>query len=262
VFDAATDRTKLIVVSHVSSPTAIRFPVESICLAARERGIATCVDGPHAVAMLPVDLRRIDCDFYTASCHKWLSAPFGSGFLYVSPRQQKRVRPAIVSWGGSVGGRQPSWKDEFVWIGTRNPATFLAVSEAVRFLETPAHELVTGESVGQSTLDVFRGNAAALLEQARRGIKKLTQRGSPFASSLTADVTMAALPLPPSDVEVTHGKRDPLQDILRDRFQIETPIVRWGSDRFIRVSAHLYNSADDVKRLVDALKTLQDDGAL
>lgn len=262
ILDAATERTKLLVVSHVSSPTAIRLPVESICPAARERGIATCVDGPHAIAMLPVDLKRIDCDFYTASCHKWLSAPFGSGFLYVSPRQQKHMKPAIVSWGGSVGGRQPSWKDEFVWLGTRNPAAFLAVADAVSFFETPAAEFVASEPPSRSALDAYRTHAASLLAEARHRIADLTQLEPPFHPSLTEGVTMIAAPLPPSDAEISHGKPDPLQVSLRNEFQIETPIVRWRDQRFIRVSAHLYNSFDDVTRLAEMLRNLQRDGSL
>lgn len=262
VLDAATETTKLIVVSHVTSPTALKLPVESICPAARERGIATCVDGPHAIAMLPVNLKRVDCDFYTASCHKWLSAPFGSGFLYVSPRQQKHVKPPIVSWGGSVGGRQPSWKDEFVWRGTHNPAAFLAVADAVHFFETPAAEFVTSEPPNRSTLDAYRTHAAALLTEARQRITDLTQLEPPFHPSLTDSVTMAALHLPPSDAEIAHGKPDPLQVRLRNDFQIETPIVRWQDHRFIRVSAHLYNSVDDVTRLSDTLRNLQRDGSL
>jgi len=262
ILDATTEQTKLLVVSHVSSPTAIRLPVESLCPTARERGIATCVDGPHAIAMLPVDLRRIDCDFYTASCHKWLSAPFGSGFLYVNPRQQKHVKPAIVSWGGSVGGRQPSWKDEFVWQGTHNPAAFLAIADAVRFFETPATDLVATEPPDRSTLETYRTHAASLLAEARQRITELTQLESPFHPSLTDDVTMTALPLPPSYAEVTHGKPDPLQITLRNEFQIETPVVRWHDHRFIRVSAHLYNRPDDVTRLADTLKNLQRDGSL
>ncbi|MFQ5735096.1 MAG: aminotransferase class V-fold PLP-dependent enzyme, partial [Planctomycetaceae bacterium] len=113
VFRAASERTRMIVVSHVTSPTAVILPVAEICREARSREIPVCVDGPHALGMLPLSLRSLDCDFYTASCHKWLCAPFGSGFLSVSPRRQGRVRPPVMSWGGSVAGRQPSWKDEF-----------------------------------------------------------------------------------------------------------------------------------------------------
>jgi isopenicillin-N epimerase len=102
---AVTARTRLIVVSHITSSTAVRLPVERICAAARERGVPVCVDGPHALAMLPLELERLGCDFYAASCHKWLSAPFGSGFLYDARHRRQDCRPAIVSWGGSLSGR-------------------------------------------------------------------------------------------------------------------------------------------------------------
>lgn len=262
VLAATHERTKLLIVSQVTSPTALKLPVRRICAAAREQGLVTCVDGPHAVAMLPVHLQQIDCDFYTASCHKWLSAPFGSGFLYVSPRRQKRVKPAVVSWGGSIGGRQPGWKDEFVWCGTRNPAAFLSVAAAVRFFQTPAAELVPGEAAGPSALDAYRAHARTLLGTARSDITNVTQLEPPFHSSLTDGVSMTALPLPPSDSAVTHGQPDPLQVRLRNEFQIETPVVRWRNHRFLRISAHLYNTPDDVARLVDTLRTLQRERAL
>ncbi|GIS63013.1 MAG: hypothetical protein CM1200mP2_52380 [Planctomycetaceae bacterium] len=130
-----TDRTRLLVASHVTSATATTLPIEMICQAASRHGVPVCVDGPHAVAMLSLDLEQLGCDYYTASCHKWLSAPFGSGFLWVRRRHQHRIRPAITSWGGSVSGRDSSWKDEFTWGGTRDPACWLAIPEAIAFLE-------------------------------------------------------------------------------------------------------------------------------
>src|SRR5262245_34839753 len=96
IFAAANDRTRLIVVSHISSPTAVILPVAEICRRARERGIAVAIDGPHAVAQVPLNIHQLGCDFYAASCHKWLSAPFGSGFLYVAPKQQAPVRPPVL----------------------------------------------------------------------------------------------------------------------------------------------------------------------
>jgi len=100
----ANSRTKLIVVSHITSPTALILPVAEICRQAKSRGIPVCIDGPHALAAVPVNLTQLDCDFYCASCHKWLSAPFGSGFLYIRPRWKQTIRPVVVSWGDSLSG--------------------------------------------------------------------------------------------------------------------------------------------------------------
>lgn len=135
LFAGANARTKLLVVSHVTSKTAVILPLSRICSRARELGIPVCVDGPHAPAMVPVEIDRLGCDFYAASCHKWLSAPFGSGFLYVHPRWQQTAQPAIVSWGRTLSGRSSGWMDDFIWSGTRDPSAFLTVPAAIEFLE-------------------------------------------------------------------------------------------------------------------------------
>ncbi|MDT9121883.1 aminotransferase class V-fold PLP-dependent enzyme, partial [Escherichia coli] len=75
------------------------FPLQTICDEARRRSLPVCVDGPHAPAMVPVDIRALDCDYYTASCHKWLCGPFGTGFLYVRSRHKQGLQPNILSWG-------------------------------------------------------------------------------------------------------------------------------------------------------------------
>jgi len=243
IFAAASDRTRLLVFSHITSPTAVIFPAAEICRGARERGIPVCIDGPHAVAMLPLDLRALDCDFYTASCHKWLSAPFGSGFLYVHSRWQASVRPAIVSWGRTLDGEQPSWRDEFHWLGTRDPSAWLAVPAAIDFLE----------SYG---IERFRQQTHELARYARQRVTELTARhsaglASKFLEPLVPDEptwygSMAAMPLPP-------GEAEPLQRALWERHGIEAPIIDWSGRRLVRVSCHLYNSAAQVDRLVEAL---------
>src|SRR5207248_6640208 len=111
------------------------LPVERICDEASRRGIAMAIDGPHAVAQLPLAIDRLGCDFYAASCHKWLSAPFGSGFLYVAPRHQSLVHPPELSWGRIQPTPIESWSDEFVWTGTRDPSAFLTIPTAIEFLE-------------------------------------------------------------------------------------------------------------------------------
>lgn len=259
-----TPETRLIVVSHVTSQTALILPVEEICRQARERGIPVCIDGPHAVGMLPLNLKKLDCDFYTASCHKWLSAPFGSGFLYVAPRQQKRVQPAIVSWGGSIGGRQRSWKDEFNWLGTRNPAALLATADAIRFLESDVDQVVDQTSehsrskVSLTTsriLDRFVSHSRAIVREASEKLSALTDQ-----KPLTADLdtwcgAMVSLPLPTGDSPPMPGHQDPLQKQLWERHRIEIPVIHWNGRRLLRVSGHLYNSSSEIHQLESVLET-------
>jgi isopenicillin-N epimerase len=273
LFAGVTRRTKLIVVSHVTSPTALVMPVDEICSRAKELGIPVCVDGPHAVGMLPLNLRKLGCDFYTASCHKWLSAPFGSGFLYVAPRQQKRIKPAVVSWGGSIGGRQPSWKDEFNWLGTRNPAAFLATSDAIRFSRSTVSSFgktvavpttargagVTETDDDETMLDEFRRSASKLIND---GVTELIQAvgAKPLIENpalRSGSMITLVLPedsFPQVDTVGKAGQRHPLQDWLWNEHQIEIPVISWNDHLMIRLSAHLYNAPAEYSRLAEAVR--------
>ena len=152
---ALTDKTRLIVISHVTSATACILPVKDICRMARQHKVLVCVDGPHAIAMLDINLNDLGCDYYCASCHKWLCAPFGSGFLWVHPRHHSSIRCPIVSWGGSIGGRPSTWKDRTNWMGTRDPAALLSITAAIQFFNP-------------ERLAEFRQHAHAMVAFARR----------------------------------------------------------------------------------------------
>ena len=241
VLAAAANLTRLIVVSHVTSVTAVILPVQAICRAARQRGIAVCIDGPHAPAQIDVNLADLACDFYTASCHKWLSAPFGSGFLYVAPQHQPRIRPHVLSWGRLLPGPVESWSDEFIWSGTRDPAAFLSVPAAIDFLQT---------TVG---LDNFRRGSHALAQYARQRLTELTQREPIVPDDPAWYGSMAHVPLPPGD-------KYALQERLWRGSGIEVPIVDFAGGRYIRVSCHLYNTPEHVDRLVEALSKLLHEG--
>jgi isopenicillin-N epimerase len=273
LMQAATPRTKLLVVSHVTSPTAVILPVAKICARARELGIVVCIDGPHALAAVPVEIDRLGCDFYTASCHKWLSAPFGSGFLYIHPRWQHRAQPTVVSWGRSLGGRPSNWADEFTWTGTRDPSAYLAVPAAIEFFEercgkqphdrgaNPSTESLDSDAAttGISTerrLDVFRHWSHELARLARERITALTGVEALVPESSEWYGSMIALPLPDSVGEMPEGHYHPLQKALWERHGIEVPIFNCLGLRNLRVSCHLYNDAADIDRLVEALREL------
>jgi isopenicillin-N epimerase len=233
LFASVTDRTRLIVVSHITSPTAITLPVERICAEARRREIAVCVDGPHAVAQLPLDLDRLDCDFYCASCHKWLCAPFGSGFLYAAPRRQANLRPPLLSWGRIPPTPLEHWSDEFLWSGTRDPSAYLAIPAAIDYLE----------SVGLAT---FRERSHRLAQYTRQRILDLVG-GQPITPNAAEWYShMTHLPLPPGDAAE-------LQRALWEHDRIEVPVIQWNDRRWIRVSHHLYNTTADIDHLVQAL---------
>ncbi|MEO8494678.1 MAG: aminotransferase class V-fold PLP-dependent enzyme [Planctomycetota bacterium] len=237
IFSAATQQTRLLVVSHVTSPTAIILPVKRICEEARRRGISVCVDGPHAPAQVPLTLDELPCDFYAASLHKWVSAPFGSGFLFVAPDWHDRVKTPMLSWGRISPQTPTTWWDEFVWPGTRDPSAYLATSSAIDLLE---------HRVGLSS---FRARTHHLAQYARRQITDLTGMEPPTPDSEQWYGSMVSLPLPPGDAAS-------LQKRLWQEHRIEVPIVEHNGQRSIRVSCHLYNRRADIDLLVQCLKPL------
>jgi isopenicillin-N epimerase len=236
LISAVTPRTKLIVISHITSPTAVTLPVRAVCDAARERGIATCIDGPHALVQEDVALDEFGCDFYTASCHKWLSAPFGSGLLYAAPQHQETIRPPYLSWGRLPPTELKNWGDEFLWSGTRDYAAIIAIPAAIDFIE-------------QIGLATFRSHAHGLARYARQKLVELTGREPIVPDDPQWYCSMAHVPLPP-------GSRQPLQEQLWQQFHIEVPIVEWNGGRYVRVSCHLYNEAAQIDELVRGLRAL------
>ncbi|WP_425618987.1 aminotransferase class V-fold PLP-dependent enzyme [Anatilimnocola sp. NA78] len=236
ILAATSSKTKLIVISHITSATAVTLPVKQLCAAARERGIAVCIDGPHALVQEDVALDALGCDFYTASCHKWLCAPFGSGLLYVAPHQQQNIRPPVLSWGRLPPTPPDRWSDEFVWSGTRDYSEYLTIPTAIEFIE-------------QIGLTTFRDHAHTLARYAREQLVALTGQQPIIPDDPAWYCSMAHVPITP-------GTRQPLMEQLFQQFHIEVPIVEWNGNRYVRVSCHLYNHRDQIDELVRALKVL------
>jgi len=231
LFAAVTPQTKLLIVSHVTSPTAVVLPVAMICQRARSLGIAVAIDGPHALAMRQLDLRGLDCDYYAVSCHKWLCAPFGTGFLYAHPRRQQAIRPAVMSWGHTARGPWGRWQDEFDWVGTRDPSGILSIPAAIDFLETQG-------------VDNFRQHGHELARYARAklaeltGIAPLTPEGDAWYGTMVA-------------AEVKTDDLRGLQQTLWERHKIEVATNEWKSKRLIRVSCHLYTTREEIDLLIE-----------
>lgn len=226
-----SDRTRLLVVSHITSATAWIMPIDALAEAAHASGFPICVDGPHAPAQIPLNLDQADCDFYVASLHKWLSAPLGSGFLYAHPRVASSVRPNRLSWGVLPPRTPANWRDEFEWMGTRDPSAFLAVPTAIELME----------NVG---LDAFRERTHSLARHAQQQITTLT--GRPSITAPDNFGSMVTCLLPPGDA-------NSLQATLWNEHGIEVPVWEFLGERVIRVSCHLYTQEEHIRRLTDAL---------
>jgi isopenicillin-N epimerase len=229
-----TPRTRMLVVSHISSPTALIFPVAEICRRAREAGILTLIDGAHAPGQIDLDMAAIGADFYTGNCHKWLCAPKGAGFLYARPEMQPLLQPLVVSHGYQAEFPGAStFVDYFGWTGTFDPAAYLSVPAAIRF--QAEHRWPQVRAACHQLLGQARKRVAAL-----SGLAQICPDGPEWWSQL------AVAPLPECDAVE-------LKRRLWDDWQVEVPIVVWKGRPFVRISVQAYNSPADIDRLVGAL---------
>ena len=222
IWAAATPRTRVLVISHVTSPTALVLPVEELCRRAREADVLSVVDGAHGPGQVPLDLERLGADFYAGNCHKWLCAPKGAGFLYARPERQSLVEPLVTGWG--YGASDFALAHD--WESTRDPAAYLAVPAAIEFVR--AH-----------------GRGDECRELLRHGSALLADAGfEPLAS--VQPLQMAAFRLPACDPEAVQRR-------LFEEFRIEVPVRAWNGRHLVRVSVAPYNEPSELERLSGAL---------
>ena len=244
---AATERTKMIFASHITSTTALIFPLAELCAAARQRGIVTVIDGAHAPGQIELDLEAIGADHYAGNCHKWLCAPKGAAFLHVRRDRQELVCPLTISHGAnSPRADRSRYLIEFGWTGTGDPTACLSVPEALRFM---------GSLLPGGWAAVMRRNRELALA-ARRVLCQALQVEAPCPDKFIG--SLASLPLPDA-TDAAPSKSplylDPLQDALLEQHSIEVPIIPWPAPpkRLLRISSQLYNSLPQYERLAKAL---------
>jgi isopenicillin-N epimerase len=223
--DAIGPRTKVVYLSHITSPTALVLPVEEVCAAARSAGALAIVDGAHAPGHVPLDLGSLGADVYSGNCHKWLCAPKGSGFLWARPEHQHWIAPPVVSWGW---GLETSFAERFGWQGTRDPAAYLAVPDAIRWLRSHARE-----------------------EERRELLRSLVDRLPHELVAGEHAPYMAAWQLPPCDPDETQRR-------LYDEHRVEVIVREWEGRPLLRVSVGPYTELSDLRRLEDALAAVVD----
>jgi len=254
ILDAVTPRTRLALLDHITSQTAVILPIEALVEALAEFDVPVLVDGAHAPGMVPVDLNKLGAAYYTGNCHKWLCAPKGSGFLHVNRAYQASVRPAIISHGANTTRRDRSrFLIEFDWTGTSDPTAVLSVPAALEFMDS----LLPG-----GWDDVREHNHSLAL--AARSLLCTALDLEPYCPDDMIG-SIASLPLPPGSVEPPTSPlyADPLQDTLLDCYGIEVPVIPWPAvpQRLVRLSAQLYNTLDQYQRLAAALRELFSNGS-
>ncbi len=240
LWQAVTPRTKAIYLSHITSSTALRFPIEDICKRARQEGILTVIDGAHAPGQIPLDMQAMDVDFYFGNLHKWALSPKGVAFLYARPEVQHMIEPLVVSWGYSANEDTTSGSrfiDLLQWTGTDDPSAALSVSAALLFMQ-------------ENDWDYVRQQCNTRLTETLRQIGELTRlpQAYPYGSTFYQQMAVAPLPV---ETDLTTLKED-----LYDTYRIEIPCIEWNGHKFVRISVQAYNSEQDLHTLVAALANL------
>ena len=245
VMAKVTPRTRLALLDHVTSPTALVLPIERLIAELSARGVEVLVDGAHAPGMVPLDLRTLGATYYSGNCHKWICAPKGSAFLWVRRDRHADIHPLTISHGANaVRPGRSRFRLEFDWTGTSDPTAWLTVPKAIDYVGS----LVPG---GWPAL-MARNRALAL--EARRLLCAAAGTPPPCPDEMIGSLASVLLP-DGLTTEVMWRQPDPIQRRLFDGWGIEVPIMSWPAAprRLIRVSAQLYNTRDHYTRLAEAL---------
>jgi isopenicillin-N epimerase len=251
IMAAVTPRTRLAVISHVTSPTGLVLPIGSIVERLEERGVDTLVDGAHAPGMVPLELDALRAAYYTGNAHKWLCAPKGTAFLWVRRDRRDSVHPQIVSHGANDPRTdRPRFRLEFDWTGTPDPTASLTIPGAIDWMSRQVD--------GGWPAIMASNRAMALAVRDRLG--RALRIGAPAPDGMIG--SMVALPLVgvATDVEAERLHLD-----LFEQDRIEVPVGGWpvrgaraqvtDAPRrvLLRFSAQRYVEEADVDRLLEAL---------
>lgn len=244
IVGAMTERTRVLFLSHITSPTALLLPIDRAIAVARERGIWSVIDGAHTPGHIKLELDQLGADFYAGNCHKWMMAPKGSAFLHARPEVQSLINPLVISHGWTDKSKEPGAKgafgnspfiDELEMQGTRDPAPWLTVPAALDY----RHD---------NDWDAVADHCHALTQDTARRLAALTGL-PPLSAPQFCAPQMVAMPIPDCDVEA-------IKLALYDRYSIEIPVFKWQDTCIVRLSVQGYNSKPQMDLLIDALTDL------
>jgi isopenicillin-N epimerase len=231
-------KTKLLIIDQLSSATVTTFPVREIAAAAREHDIPVLVDAAHVPGMLPVDVSAIGADFWVGNLHKWGFAPRGTGLLAVAPAWRRRIDPLVVSWEQEQG-----FPLSVEFQGTLDYTTWMAAPAGLFTLRTLG-------------LEAVRAHNAALAAYGQRVVGAalgLTPADLPQPS--LPGVSMRVVPLP-AGLATTSPEAQALRQHIADKLAVETAVNAWGGRGLLRLSAQVYNRADEYDRFAERLPQL------
>lgn len=240
----ASDQTKYVFISQITSTTGMILPIPEIVAEAKKRGIKTIIDGAHVPAHIPLDIKELDPDYYTGALHKWLCCPKGSSFLYVKKEKQDGIQPMLKSWGwgeeyekfkSSVQLHSPSrFINVFQWQGTNDMSPFFTIPEAIQFQE-------------EHDWDSVRSRSINMVIEARNRINEITKLPKICPDNWLGQMATILFPI---DDTVAFKKT------LYNDYQIEMPVMRHIEHTAFRISIQGYNNQADIDHLINALEEL------
>jgi isopenicillin-N epimerase len=241
-------RTKLAVIDHISSPTALVFPLGDI-VSELEPEIPVLVDGAHGPGQVPLNLEALGASWYTGNLHKWVCAPKGAAFLSTRVDRVDETFPVVIShgWNTPMVRGQSRYHALFDWLGTDDMTPWLTAPEAIRCV---------GAMVPGGWPEVMARNHDLVIA-GRDAICESLGIGHPAPDDMVG--SMAAIPLPNGVGEPLPNLLSPLTDRLLEA-GFETLVYPWPEWplQVIRISAHLYNSLDEYEKLAAVLSELVD----
>jgi isopenicillin-N epimerase len=232
------DRTRLVVLDHITSPTALIFPVHRIADLCAERGIDLLIDGAHAPGMIDLDIEGLGAAYFAGNLHKWACGPKGAAFLWVRPDKQAGIHPGTISHFLDQGIAA-----EFGWQGTRDITAWLCAAEAIQYLD----RTLSWDRIRRHNHELAVWVQGLLCR--RWGVEPAT----PLDGSLLGSMATVALPV---DAPRRHDRPAELQARLLSEHRIEVPVIEWAGRWWIRASCHVYNTPDEYERLADAVTRL------
>ena len=237
-------KTKILFISHITSPTALVFPLKKLIKEANKRGIISIIDGAHAPGHIKLNISDLKADFYSGNCHKWMMAPKGAAFLWANKNNKNILEPLVISHGWLPNNYRKLQKgefsndrfiDNFEVQGTRDPSAWLAIPDAIKFIKNKKYA------------KAFNDSAKLAYETATR-IAKLTKIPLLANQDFLAP-QMISIPVPYCNV-------DNLKQKLLKKFNIEIPVIKWKNRCFVRISIQIYNSKNEANKLINALKSI------
>lgn len=237
-FEGLTSKTKLIFISHITSTTGLRFPVEEICAIAKEKEILTFIDGAHAPGQAEVNLQTLGADMYTGACHKWMMTPKGCSFLYVKKELQNLFDPLVISWGyEALFPSQSQFLDYHQWQGTRDFSAFLTVPHAIEFMR-------------QNNWDKVSADCRKIVKDNAPELCRLLNATS--IAPLTDDFILQLY-----SAEIKTKEPEKLHDHFFNKYKIQIPVMRQDEKIYLRYSINAMNTQADLDKLFESIKKIK-----